>query len=137
MARKRNGSCAATASSCGPTPSPFFGASQPPCRPLRARPGPPRPPRRPPRPPAARAPPPRAARSPCLRFPPSCPYIRAMTATPAEKLDKLVQRWTSLQFELSQSVNQATRVQLAKEFAELNPVVETIREYRKAEAEWS
>jgi peptide chain release factor 1 len=60
-----------------------------------------------------------------------------MTAIPAEKLDKLVQRWTSLQSELSQSVNQATRVQLAKEFAELNPVVETIREYRKAEAEWS
>ena len=28
-------------------------------------------------------------------------------------------------------------MQLAKEFAELNPVVETIREYRKAEAEWS
>ena len=60
-----------------------------------------------------------------------------MTAIPAEKLDKLVQRWTSLQSELSQSVNQATRVQLAKEFAELNPVVDTIREYRKAEAEWS
>jgi hypothetical protein len=32
-----------------------------------------------------------------------------MTAIPAEKLDKLVQRWTSLQSELSQSVNQATR----------------------------
>jgi peptide chain release factor 1 len=60
-----------------------------------------------------------------------------MTAIPAEKLDKLIQRWTSLQSELSQNVNQATRVQLAKEFAELNPVVETIREYRKAEAEWS
>jgi peptide chain release factor 1 len=60
-----------------------------------------------------------------------------MTAIPAEKLDKLIQRWTSLQSELSQSVNQATRVQLAKEFAELNPVVETIREYRKAEAERS
>jgi peptide chain release factor 1 len=60
-----------------------------------------------------------------------------MTAIPAEKLDKLIQRWTSLQSELSQSVNQATRVQLAREFAELNPVVETIREYRKAEDEWS
>jgi len=60
-----------------------------------------------------------------------------MTAIPAEKLDKLVQRWNSLQSELNQSVNQATRVQLAKEYSELNPVVETILAYRKAETEWS
>ena len=60
-----------------------------------------------------------------------------MTAIPAEKLDKLVQRWTNIQSELNQGVNQATRVQLAKEFSELNPVVETILEYRKAEAELS
>jgi peptide chain release factor 1 len=60
-----------------------------------------------------------------------------MTAIPAEKLDKLVQRWTSIQSELNKGVNQVTRVQLAKEFSELNPVIETILEYRKAEAEWS
>jgi peptide chain release factor 1 len=60
-----------------------------------------------------------------------------MSAIPAEKLDKLIQRWNSLQSELNQSVNQATRVQLAREFSELNPVVETIREYRKAETEWN
>jgi peptide chain release factor 1 len=60
-----------------------------------------------------------------------------MTAIPAEKLDKLVQRWTNIQSELNQGVNQTTRVQLAKEFSELNPVVEAILEYRKAEAEWS
>ena len=59
------------------------------------------------------------------------------TPIPTEKLDKLVERWTSLQSELSQNVSQATRVQLAKEFSELNPVVEAIREYRKAETEWS
>ena len=60
-----------------------------------------------------------------------------MTAIPADKLDKLVQRWDNIQSELNHGVDQASRVQLAKEFAELNPVVETIREYRKAEAEWS
>jgi peptide chain release factor 1 len=60
-----------------------------------------------------------------------------MSAIPAEKLDKLIQRWNSLQSELNQSVNQVTRVQLAKEFSELNPVVETILAYRKAETEWN
>jgi peptide chain release factor 1 len=58
-----------------------------------------------------------------------------MTAIPAEKLDKLIQRWETIQAELSQGVNQATRVQLSKEFAELNPVVSTIQALRKAEAE--
>jgi peptide chain release factor 1 len=59
-----------------------------------------------------------------------------MTAIPAEKLDKLVQRWTNIQSDLNQGVDQASRVQLAKEFSELNPVVEAILQYRKAEAEW-
>jgi peptide chain release factor 1 len=58
-----------------------------------------------------------------------------MTAIPAEKLDKLIQRWETIQSELSQGVNQATRIQLSKEFAELNPVVATIQALRKAEAE--
>jgi peptide chain release factor 1 len=58
-----------------------------------------------------------------------------MTAVPAEKLDKLIRRWETIQSELSQGVNQATRVQLSKEFAELNPVVATIHALRKAEAE--
>ena len=58
-----------------------------------------------------------------------------MTAVPAEKLDKLIQRWETIQAELSQGVSQATRVQLSKEFAELNPVVATIQALRKAEAE--
>ena len=60
-----------------------------------------------------------------------------MTAIPAEKLDKLVQRWESIQSELNKGVAQATRVQLSKEFAELNPVVSTIQALRKAEAERS
>jgi peptide chain release factor 1 len=58
-----------------------------------------------------------------------------MTAVPAEKLDKLIQRWETLQAELSQGVNQATRIQLSREFAELNPVVATIQALRKAQAE--
>jgi peptide chain release factor 1 len=60
-----------------------------------------------------------------------------MTAIPADKLDKLVQRWNNIQSELNHGVDQASRIQLAKEFAELNPVVEAILEYRKAETEWS
>ncbi|HEY5831622.1 MAG: peptide chain release factor 1 [Hyphomicrobiaceae bacterium] len=60
-----------------------------------------------------------------------------MTAIPAEKLDKLIQRWESIQSELNKGVAQATRVQLSREFAELNPVVSTIQALRKAEAESS
>jgi peptide chain release factor 1 len=58
-----------------------------------------------------------------------------MTAIPTEKLDKLVQRWEAIQAELARGPNQAAYVPLAKEFAELNPVVATIQALRKAEAE--
>src|SRR5690554_2164699 len=58
-----------------------------------------------------------------------------MTAIPTEKLDKLVQRWEAIQAELSRGPNQATYVALAKEFSELNPVVQTISDLRKAERE--
>ena len=58
-----------------------------------------------------------------------------MTAIPAEKLDKLVERWCTIQSELSRGRDQANFVQLAKEFAELNPLVATIQALRKAEAE--
>src|SRR5262245_44701640 len=58
-----------------------------------------------------------------------------MAAIPAEKLDKLVNRWSAIQAELNKGVNQATFVQLSREFAELNPVVATIQELRKTEAE--
>jgi peptide chain release factor 1 len=58
-----------------------------------------------------------------------------MAAIPAEKLDKLVQRWEAIQAELSRGVNQAGYVALAKEFSELNPVVQAIGDLRKAEAE--
>ena len=58
-----------------------------------------------------------------------------MAAIPAEKLDKLVNRWSAIQSELNKGVNQATFVQLSREFAELNPVVATIQALRKTEAE--
>jgi len=58
-----------------------------------------------------------------------------MSAIPAEKLEKLVQRWSTIQSELSRGLDQASYVQLSKEFAELNPLVATIQDLRKAEAE--
>ncbi len=58
-----------------------------------------------------------------------------MTAIPAEKLDKLVQRWESIQREMSQGINQAVYAQLSKEFSDLNPIVATINALRKAESE--
>jgi len=58
-----------------------------------------------------------------------------MTAVPLEKLDRLVQRWEEIQAELNHGVGRTTYAQLTKEFAELNPVVETIRQLRKLEHE--
>jgi peptide chain release factor 1 len=58
-----------------------------------------------------------------------------MSAIPAEKLEKLVQRWSTIQSELSRGLDQASYVQLSKEFAELNPLVATIQDLRKAEGE--
>jgi peptide chain release factor 1 len=58
-----------------------------------------------------------------------------MTAIPAEKLDNLVRRWETIQRELSQGMNQATYVQLSKEFSDLNPLVATIHALRKAQTE--
>jgi len=58
-----------------------------------------------------------------------------MTAVPQEKLDRLVQRWEEIQAELNQGVGPAAYAQLSKEFADLNPVVETIRALCKLEDE--
>jgi peptide chain release factor 1 len=60
-----------------------------------------------------------------------------MTAVPSDKLDKVLQRWEFLQYELSERVNQANYAQLSKEFADLGPLVNTIRALRQAEAERS
>jgi peptide chain release factor 1 len=58
-----------------------------------------------------------------------------MTALPLEKLDKLVQRWEEIQAELNRGASPASYAQLTKEFAELNPVVESIRALNKLEDE--
>jgi peptide chain release factor 1 len=60
-----------------------------------------------------------------------------MTAIPSEKLDKVLQRWEFLQYELSERVNQANYAQLSKEFADLGPLVATIRSLRQAQTERS
>ena len=58
-----------------------------------------------------------------------------MTTVPKEKLDRLVDRWTVIQHQLSDSHDQDTFVKLSKEFAELDPVVGIVRELRVAEDE--
>jgi len=58
-----------------------------------------------------------------------------MAGIPQEKLDKMIGRWAAIQAELNAGVNQAAYAKLTKEFAALNPVVETIEALRAAERE--
>jgi len=58
-----------------------------------------------------------------------------MSAVPKEKLDRLVQRWETLQGELSKSLPQEVFARLSKEFADLDPIVGTIQRLRRMEAE--
>jgi peptide chain release factor 1 len=58
-----------------------------------------------------------------------------MSAIPSDKLDKVVQRWEEIQADLNRGVKPATYAQLTKEFADLQPIVETVQELRKLEAE--
>lgn len=60
-----------------------------------------------------------------------------MTTVPKEKLDKLIERWTTIQHQLSEGADQETFVKLSKEFAELDPIVSTVKEYYEAEEELS
>jgi peptide chain release factor 1 len=55
-----------------------------------------------------------------------------MTTIPAEKLDKLVSRWETVQGTLASGVDQETYVRLSREFAELDPIVATITALRCA-----
>jgi peptide chain release factor 1 len=55
-----------------------------------------------------------------------------MTTIPAEKLDKLVARWQSVQGTLASGADQESFVRLSREFAELDPIVATINALRKA-----
>jgi len=58
-----------------------------------------------------------------------------MVSVPQEKLDKLVERWQSVQDELASAPPQETFVRLSKEFAELDPVVTVIRDLGAARDE--
>jgi peptide chain release factor 1 len=58
-----------------------------------------------------------------------------MTTIPAEKLDKLVARWQTVQGSLASGADQESYVQLSREFAELDPIVATINALREAERE--
>ena len=54
-----------------------------------------------------------------------------MALIPEEKLDRLVQRWETVQGDLAKGgLDQATFVKLSKEFSELNPVVTAIQALR-------
>jgi peptide chain release factor 1 len=54
-----------------------------------------------------------------------------MTSIPAEKLDRLVARWESVQGTLAAGADQESYVRLSREFAELDPIVATINALRK------
>jgi peptide chain release factor 1 len=58
-----------------------------------------------------------------------------MTTIPTQKLDRLVERWQTVQDALSATPDQETFVRLSKEFADLDPVVAIIRQLRDAERE--
>jgi len=58
-----------------------------------------------------------------------------MTTIPAEKLDKLVARWQTVQGNLASGADQESYVQLSREFAELDPIVTTINALREAQHE--
>jgi peptide chain release factor 1 len=55
-----------------------------------------------------------------------------MTTIPAEKLDKLVSRWETIQGSLASGADQESYVRLSREFAELDPIVATITALRGA-----
>ena len=58
-----------------------------------------------------------------------------MTTIPAEKLDRLVSRWETVQGTLASGADQETYVRLSREFAELDPIVATINALRAASHE--
>jgi peptide chain release factor 1 len=58
-----------------------------------------------------------------------------MTPVPNEKLDRLVERWETIQRQLAEGPDQEVFVKLSKEFSDLDPIVETIRNLRRIEEE--
>jgi peptide chain release factor 1 len=58
-----------------------------------------------------------------------------MASIPQEKLDRLVERWQTIQAELNAGPGQAALVSLSKEFSDLDPIVAAIHALNAAEAE--
>ena len=58
-----------------------------------------------------------------------------MAGISRDKLEKMVGRWSAIQAELNAGVNQAVYAKLTKEFAALNPLVNTIEALRAADKE--
>jgi peptide chain release factor 1 len=58
-----------------------------------------------------------------------------MAGISQDRLEKMIGRWAAIQAELNAGANQATYAKLTKEFAQLNPLVETIEALRTAEKE--
>jgi peptide chain release factor 1 len=58
-----------------------------------------------------------------------------MTEISSDKLDRLVERWEAVQSELASAPEQERFVALSREFAELDPIVEVIRDLRSAQSE--
>jgi len=58
-----------------------------------------------------------------------------MTSLPKDKLDRMVERWHTIQAELNAGANQAAYVKLTREFAELDPLVATINGLERLEKE--
>jgi len=54
---------------------------------------------------------------------------------PKDKLEKLVERWETIQAELNQGVAQSVYAKLTKEFADLSPIVSAIRGHMAMEGE--
>src|SRR5208337_3137308 len=58
-----------------------------------------------------------------------------MVFIPQEKLNRLVSRWETLQTQLSSGVDHETFVKLSKEFAELDPLVASVKAVQSAQHE--
>jgi peptide chain release factor 1 len=58
-----------------------------------------------------------------------------MTTIPAERLNRLLARWQTVQSTLAAGADQESYVRLSREFAELDPIVATINALHKAETE--
>jgi peptide chain release factor 1 len=54
---------------------------------------------------------------------------------PKDKLEKLVERWESIQAELNEGVGQSIYVKLTKEFSDLTPIIEAYRRFLSLETE--